>query len=174
MPGGASVFHHESFHPTSFSPISWAGVSTPIVIEAKQGAGPGRHHFLDRTSRNSDRDAYNSDRVAERLKSVVINGKTYDPFTPGLIEILEAAAKTPEPEHLPERQRQERKLARTFTIKTDTRAIEVPLFRPMLREVPDFLDASSNEFEDFAAKAQQEANEERKRILMLLAASDWP
>ncbi len=142
--------------------------------EVNQGGGAGRHHWIDKTSRYSDDQAYTNDRVAERLEAVVINGKSYDPFTPNLIEILEAAAKTPEPEHLPEIERQERKLARTFKVMTENRVIDVPMYRPMLRELPKFAGAWGFEFEQYAERAREEANEERKRILMLLTAADWP
>lgn len=154
--------------------LMWPHVAPLTQYEAKQGAGPGRHHFLERTSRHSDEHAYDADRVAERLQSVIINGKAYDPFTPGLVEILEAAAKLPEPDNLPEIERQERKLARTFTVKAGDRTIEVPLFRPMLREMPSLTGAWSYDFEDYAAKVETERREERKRILLLLTASDWP
>ena len=162
------------FAPRVVAVQGFAQVVVLTQYEAKQGTGPGRHHFLERTSRNSDQHAYDSDRVAERLQQVVINGKAYDPFTPGLVEILEAAAKVPEPQHLPELERQERKLSRTFTVKTENRTIEVPLFRPMLREMPSLTGAWSYDFEDYAAKVETERREERKRILLLLTASDWP
>lgn len=142
--------------------------------EEQKAAGAGRRHYLERTSRHSDGNAYDRDRVAERLQAVVINGKAYDPFTPGLIEILEAAAKVPEPQEMPEIERQERKLSRVFTVKTENRTIKVPLFRPMLREMPQFVEAKSDDFEEYAARVEAERQEERKRVLLLLSASDWP
>ena len=156
--------------------VALQGFSQVIALTqyAAKGAGQKSHHYFERTERNSDRHAYDSNRVAERLEAVVIAGKTYDPFDPNLIDIIESAAKQPEPDHLPEIERQERKLARTFTVMTEHQIIEVPLFRPMLREMPNFAGAWSYDFEDYAARAREEANEERKRILMLLTASDWP
>lgn len=163
------------FKPAVIARQGFANVHPLTQYEVKQGdgTGGGRKHYFEKTSRNSDRHAYDSDRVSERLEAVVINGKAYDPFTPNLIEILEAAAKEPV-EAKTEVERHEAKLARTFTVMTKDQIIEVPLFRPMLREMPDFAGAWSYDFEEYAAKAREEANEERKRILMLLAAADWP
>jgi hypothetical protein len=147
---------------------------TQYEVKQGDGLGGGRPHYLERTSRNSDDRAYDSDRVAERLQKVVIDGKEYDPFTPGLIDIIEAAAKAP-PSGKTELERQEKKLARTFMVKTENdRIIEVPMFRPMLREMPSLSAGWSFDFEDYAARVAAEAGEERKRILMLLTASEWP
>lgn len=155
--------------------LMWPHTVPLTQYEVKQGdgTGGGRPHYLERTSRNSDENAYDRDRVADRLEAVVIAGKTYDPFDPNLIDILEAAAKAPPP-GATELERQEAKLARTFTVMTQDKIIEVPLFRPMLREMPAFAGAWSYDFEEYAVRAQAEANEERKRIIMLLTASDWP
>jgi len=166
------------FSPSVIAVQGFAPVELPLTqYEVKQGdglGGGGRKHYLERTSRNSDAQAYAPDRVAERLEAVVIAGKAYDPFTPNLIELLEDAARQPVPAHLPEVERQEIKLSRTFKVMTESRIIEVPLFRPMLREMPDPGTGWHFDFEQYAAKVQEEVNEERKRILMLLAAADWP
>lgn len=161
------------FGPQILAAQGIANVRPLTQYQPQQGSGPGRHHFLSKTDRNSDRDAYNADRVAERLEAVVINGKTYDPFDPNLIDVLEAAAKAP-PVGDTELARQEAKLARTFTVMTESQVIEIPLFRPMLREMPNFAGAWSYDFETYAAEAREQANEERRRILMLLAADTWP
>lgn len=142
--------------------------------EPKQGGGPGRHHFLDKTSRNSDSRAYDPDRVAQRLEAIVIAGKTYDPLDPSLLEVIEAEARRPEPEGVPELVRQDRKLSRSFKVMTESQIIEVPLFRAMLNEMPNLAAALNLDMEAYAAKVEQELKEERRRILMLLSASDWP
>lgn len=133
----------------------------------QQGAGPSV------TSRYSDDRAYDPDRVRERLAKVVIRGKEYDPFDPRLIDILEAAAATPEPDTDTEMQRQERKLSRQFVVRTADRDIEVPMFRPMLGEMPNFKDAFAKDFEKYAEKAAAAAEDEKRRIMLILLAADF-
>jgi len=132
----------------------------------QQGAGGG---FV-KTSRYSDSDAYNPDRVASRLDKIVVAGREYSPFDPGLLDAIEQAAKVPEPDHLPELERQDRKLGRTFAVRNADQVIEVPMFRPVLRELPDFKSALMKDFEAFAQKAREAAKEERRRIVLLLMA----
>lgn len=132
-----------------------------------QGAGPSI------TSRYSDDRAYDRDRVLERLSKVVIAGKEYDPFDPRLFDILEATAATPEPESDDELERQERKLSRTFVVRAGDRDIKVPMFRPMLPEMPSFKEAFAKDFEKYAEKAALAAAEERRRILLLLLSADF-
>jgi len=149
---------------------SFGGLIAVVLPQQQQGAGGGRAHYVERTSRNSDSDAYAPDRIAQRLQSIVIDGREYDPFADGLMDVLEQAAKTPEPDDLPEIDRHERKLARTFAVKTADRVVQVPMFRPMLREMPDFKQAIIQDFEAFAQKAKEESAEEMRRIMLLLLA----
>lgn len=125
------------------------------------------------TSRNSDPDAYRSDRVSNRLKSVVIAGREYDPFDPLLLDRLHEYAAMPEPEQDDEAQRQAAKLARSFTVNTGNQSISVPVFRPMLQQIPDFKQASCDDFKQFAEQASGAAREEYRRVVLLLLATDW-
>lgn len=145
-------------HAVVQPPVSQPGIG--------QGAGPSV------TSRYSDDRAYDQDRVRERLAKVVIRGKEYDPFDPRLIDILEAAAATPEPDADTEMQRQERKLSRRFVVRTADRDIEVPMFRPMLGEMPSFKDAFAKDFEKYAEKAAAAAEDEKRRIMLILLSAD--
>jgi hypothetical protein len=135
-------------------------VQQPQPSEA-QGAGPSR------TSRYSDPHAYDSDRVAERLAKVVIDGVAYDPFDVSLFDRLEEAAKRPV-EAETEIERHERKLARTFAVVAGDRVLQVPMFRPMLREMPDFQRAEMEEFKRYSERARLAAAEEQRRIRLLL------
>lgn len=149
--------------------IATLGFLVPAQVQNQpiaQGDGPSI------TSRYSDDRAYDPDRVRERLAKVVIRGKEYDPFDPRLVALLEAAARAPEPESDDELERQERRLARKFVVRTADRDIEVPMFRPMLAEMPNFKEAFAKDFEKYAEKAALAAAEERRRILLLLLSAD--
>ena len=65
-----------------------------------------------------------------------------------------------------ELERQESKLARTFTVETPAGVVTVPLFKPMLRDLPANITADAL---DYAAQVRAEINEERRRILLLLS-----
>jgi hypothetical protein len=135
--------------------------------------GGGANTWIEKTSRNSDDRAYDTDRVRERLAKIVIGGKEYDPFHEGLAEILEAAALTHEPGSENEAERPSRKLSRSFLVRTEDREISVPMFRPELPNMPDFKTALAKDFEVFALKAEAAADEERRRILIMLASADY-
>ncbi len=156
-----------SLQGIGFAPrfVAVQGFADYVVVrpaQDAQGAGP--------SSRYSDPDAYNPDRVRERLRAISIAGREYDPFDPRLVEILEEAARQPEPATADEGDRQERKLARTFAVRTPAREIQVPLFRPALRQMPSPATASGEDMEAFARQAAAAVNEERRRILILLAS----
>jgi len=87
------------------------------------------------------------------------------------VDRIEELAAEPEPEAPTELERQERKLARSFTVKSGDRSIEVPMFRPMLAELPDLKTAMMADIEAFAAKARSAADDERRRIVLLLMAA---
>lgn len=148
--------------------VALQGFAPLVIVDARpaQGDNPSI------TSRYSDDRAYDPDRVRERLAKVVIRGKEYDPFDPRLVALLEAAARAPEPESDDEFERQERRLARKFVVRTADRDIEVPMFRPMLAEMPNFKEAFAKDFEKYAEKAALAAAEERRRILLLLLSAD--
>lgn len=166
----AIALNGAGFNPRIFALNGLANYNVLTQYEpAAQGAGGG-HAYLEKTSRNSDSEAYRPERVAERLEAITIAGRTFDPLDPNLIDILEDLAKTPEPEHLPELERQSRKLNRSFTVMSGERAIQVPMFRPMLREMPDFQTAAMEEFAAYSARAKAAALEERRRIIILLSA----
>lgn len=139
----------------------------PLTQHDALGAGGAAPQ---RTSRYSDTDAYKPDRVKSRLEAIVLNGKHFNPLDTDIFDIIEDAAKVQEPDNLPEMQRQDRKLSRTFSVMTDDVVIEIPMYRPMLREIPDFQSASIDEFRAYAQRARDAVNEERKRILLLLCA----
>lgn len=148
------------------------GASTylpPLTQYEPQAQGAGARYAPERTSRYSDDRAYDPDRVAERIQAIVINGKSYDPFHPDLVKILEQAARAPVVEPMPEIQRQQAKLERTFNVVTEERVIKVPMFRPMLREMPSFT-GDVIDFETFSARAKEAAAEEYRRIVLLLLA----
>lgn len=137
-------------------------IVNPIPVPLQGG---GDH--VSRTSRYSDPHAYDPDRVAERLAKVVIDGVAYDPFDATLFDRLEEAAKRPV-EAPTEMERHERKLARTFEVIAGERTLQVPMFRPMLREMPDFQRAEMADFYQYSERARQEAAEEQRRIRLLL------
>ena len=65
-----------------------------------------------------------------------------------------------------ELERQEAKLARTFKVADPEGVVDVPLFKPMLADLPADLAAKAREY---AAEVQAEINDERIRILLLLS-----
>jgi len=142
-----------------------------LVVAQQQsiGQGAGGQAYFHNGNRGGDESAYDADRVAQRLQAIRINGKDYDPFAPNLFEILESSASVQEPEDLPEIDRQSRKLARSFSVMAGDREIQVPMFRPMLKDMPNFKTAVIKDFEDYAARAKAEALEERRRIVILLS-----
>lgn len=148
--------------------VALQGFLPLVVVDTKpvQGAGP------EKTSRYSDDRAYDPDRVRERLAKVVIRGKEYDPFDPRLIDILEQEALRPEPDLGDELARQERKLSRKIVVKSGTQDIVVPVFRPMIKQMPSFQQASVEDFEAYAKKAAEAASDERRRIMLILVAAD--
>ncbi|CAB4155001.1 hypothetical protein UFOVP653_56 [uncultured Caudovirales phage] len=134
----------------------------PIPVQPQGGVG-----HVSKTSRYSDPHAYDADRVAERLAKVVIDGVAYDPFDATLFDRLQEAAKRPV-QATTELERHERKLARTFEIVAGEHTLQVPMFRPMLREMPDFQRAEIAEFYQYSERARQAAAEEQRRIRLLL------
>lgn len=153
----------------SFSITAFATVDVPKQEGMGQGGGPGGAHHFQTTSRNSDPDAYRPERIKER-RTVVIAGKEFDVFDPDLEANIEAAARAQEPEDMPEVVRQDRKLSRSFTVDTPQGRIEVPLFRPLLDELPDLRRAAASDLKRYAEKVAAERAEERRRVMLLLLA----
>ena len=79
----------------------------------------------------------------------------------------------PEPEQDDEVLRQESKLARSVTVNTENMSISVPVFRPMLQQIPDFKQASGDDFKQFAEQARMAAREEYRRVVLLLLSADF-
>lgn len=150
------------------------GFSDIVVVQQQinqQGGGPGANTWFEKTSRNSDPHAYDRDRVAKRLAAIEIADKLYDPMDLRLPDALEAFAKRAEPEHDDELERQTRKLSRKVrAITDDGREIVVPLIRSELKKMPNLKRALSTDLEAYAAKAAAEAEDQRRRILILLAS----
>lgn len=158
----------------SITSLSWTATLDAVVrvIDAvppaptlQGGAGP------QPTSRYSDPDAYRHDRVANRLKSVTIAGRDYDPFDPSLIERLNEYATMPEPEHDDETTRQASKLSRAITVNTEKHSVSVPVFRPTIQQMPDFKQASIDDFERHAEQATLAAQDEFRRIALILSSA---
>lgn len=124
-----------------------------------QGGGPG-----------GDRHAYDPDRVRDRLRAILINGKEYNPFDVHIIDALESAAREPI-EADDELTRQNAKLDRTFTVKTDKGDVVVPMFRPILDQLPDLKTALAKDILAYAERAREEIEDERRRIVLLLLDS---
>lgn len=121
-----------------------------------------------RTSRNSDAQAYDRDRVARRLTKVIIAGREYDAFDDTLLDRLDDLLKLPLPDIDDEMARQDEKLSRFFEVKTDTNIIKVPLFKPVIAAIPKFSEATDEDFSAYAQMANDAIREERKRIMLLL------
>lgn len=149
------------------------GQISVVVQQPTQGAGAGANTWLEKTSRNSDPHAYDRDRVAKRLASIEIAGKLYDPMDLRLPALLEALAKRAEPEHADELVRQTRKLSRNFKVRTaDGAEVIVPLIRSELNKMPDLKKALAADMKAYAEKTAVAAEDQRRRILILLAAGE--
>lgn len=159
------------FAPRLVAVQGFAGITVAVQQPNQQGAGAGANTWFEKTSRNSDPHAYDCDRVAKRLASIEIAGKLYDPMDLRLPALLEALAKRAEPEHDDELVRQTRKLSRNFKVRTeDGRELVVPLIRSELKKMPDLKKAVATDMEAYAAHAARAAEDQRRRILILLAS----
>ena len=138
-------------------------IDAVLPAPTSQGTGPGI------TSRNSDPHAYDLDRVAQRIRKVVIAGREYDPFDATLADRLDDLAKLPPPDIDDEVTRQDEKLSRFFEVETPTKKIKIPLFRPLLEVAPKFSTATDDDFERYKEKAEDAINEERRRLALLLS-----
>lgn len=123
-----------------------------------------------KTSRYSDPTAYEPDRIRDRL-TVRVGNREYDAFDPTLIKRIEELAARPEPGAPTELELQERKLARSFTVSAGDKTVEVPMFRPILDELPDLKTAMLKDIEACAPRVREAAAEELRRIVLLLMAS---
>lgn len=65
-----------------------------------------------------------------------------------------------------ELERQEAKLARSFGLATSTGLMEVPLFKPVIKDLPKNLAA---EIAAYKERVEEEIREERLRIILLLS-----
>jgi hypothetical protein len=160
------------FTPRLVAVQGFSGIAV-VVTQPTQGAGGGAYHqpYIEKTSRYSDDRAYDPDRVKQRLAAIEIAGRRYDLLTNDLEAILEAAAAAPEPEDDDEAERQTRKLSRTFKVRTaDDREIVVPLIRSELRKMPNLRQALAEDMEAYAERARAAADEQRRRVLLLLAS----
>lgn len=77
----------------------------------------------------------------------------------------------PEPEHDDETTRQASKLSRAITVNTEKHSVSVPVFRPTIQQMPDFKQASIDDFERHAEHAAQAAQDELRRITLILSAA---
>lgn len=136
----------------------------PATQPAAQGSGPAI------TSRNSDASAYDPERVKDRLKFLEVAGKRFDILDESALQAIEQHA-LDLPDTDDEMARQEAKLAKSFTVSTEGAAVEVPVFRPMLDDLPDLKTAVLSDIRSYADKVRQGIEEERRRVVLLLL--DW-
>lgn len=136
----------------------------PATQTAAQGAGPAI------TSRNSDSSAYDPERVKDRLKFIEVAGKRFDLLDDSAMQAIESHA-LDLPDTDDEMARQEAKLAKSFVVATEGTAVEVPVFRPMLDDLPDLKTALLSDIRAYADKVREGIEEERRRVVLLLL--DW-
>lgn len=108
--------------------------------------------------------------MRHRPEKIIVNHNEYEPEDKALTNIIESVALEQEPEIDDEMERQDRRLARNFLVRTQDQDVVVPIFRPMLKQMPSFKSALAKDFASYANKVQLAIEEERRRIFLLLFA----
>ncbi len=136
-----------------------------------QGAGIKRHrgtYFTPWHKTQAARRKY-PDRIDHKYV-VLLDGVQHDPSTADLSSLIREAALKPTV-GFSEMQRQDEKLGRKFGIKEGAEVFEVPIFRPLLSQMPDFKTSTPEDFKSYAKHVHKELQEERRRIVLLLLNS---
>ena len=141
------------------------------LISAGDGGGIKRHRGnYFKPWRKVEKLLYKSPDRIDNKYVVVLAGAEHNPKTTDVSTLIREAALKPTV-GFTEMQRQDEKLSRKFGIKDGGEVIEVPIFRPLLSQMPDFKTSTPEDFRSYAKHVRKELQEERRRIVLLLLNS---